>query len=153
MEEKSRDAAGANWAQQGALTIRALHGLFQEGGDTTHSDRLSLKVPLLGNINIRRNPGQSEMAAVRSQQPAQILPGTGLWKADTNLTTQPSDLASLNQGQLPPMTMPEQTNWQWNPLSWSIEDESDNMLQDAFMADNFDQFGGWNGYNSFELGN
>ncbi|KAJ9603199.1 hypothetical protein H2200_012494 [Cladophialophora chaetospira] len=150
MDERSRDGAGANWARQGAVTIRALHGLLRGGGETIHAGNLSLKVPILGNINVRRNTGHSEMA--KTQQPMQNLPGVGLWKPDAELNSQQMDVASLSQSQLAPLNMQEQTPWQWNPLSWSIEENNDNVFQDAFMADNFDQFGTWGGgYNNFQF--
>ncbi|OCT48023.1 putative C6 finger domain protein [Cladophialophora carrionii] len=142
MEEKSGDAAGSSFARQGANAIRSLNALLQRSDGAAGSNQLSLKVPLLGNINIRRNINPPPAASTGNQQPAQLMPGTGLWDPIQHPAAQLFDGAALNQLQVAPSTMQEQANWQWNPLSWSIED---NSFQDAFMIDNLDQLGMWQG--------
>ncbi|KIW62166.1 hypothetical protein, variant [Phialophora macrospora] len=142
MEEKSGEATGTNFARQGAITIRSLSALLQRSEGVAASSQLSLKVPLLGNINIRRNTNHPESASTGKDQPAQTLPGTGPWDPSQHPAPHIFPGASLNQVEVVPSTMHEQANWQWNPLSWSIED---NPFQDAFMIDNLDHFGMWQG--------
>jgi len=152
MEEKSGDTAGANFARQGALTIRSLSALLQQNQSATGSRQLNLKVPLLGNINIRRNLDLPQAPATSTQQPMQMLPRTGPWDSTPQSVTQPFGDSTLSQGQLPPQAMQESSDWQWNPLSWSIEATHDNAFQDVFMADNMDQFGTWQGeHNNFQI--
>ncbi|EXJ54741.1 hypothetical protein A1O7_10082 [Cladophialophora yegresii CBS 114405] len=142
MEEKSGDAAGSSFARQGAIAIRSLSALLQKSEGAAGSSQLSLKVPLLGNINIRRNTNPPQAATTGNQQPAHVMPGTGLWDPSQHPASQLFDGATLNQIHAAPSTMQEQANWQWNPLSWSIED---NSFQDAFMIDDLDQLGMWQG--------
>jgi hypothetical protein len=142
MEEQSGEATGTNFARQGAITIRSLSALLQQREGAADSSQLSLKVPLLGNINIRRNTTHPEAATTGKHQPAQSLPGTGLWDPSQQPAPQIFDGASLSHVQVVPSTMQEQADWQWNPLSWSIDD---NPFHDAFMTDNLDHFGMWQG--------
>ena len=152
MDEKSSDTGGANFARHGALTIRSLSGLLQQTDDGANSDQLSLKVPLLGNVNIRRNMDPSPVPPTGTQQPAQILPNAGLWRPIEQFVSQPTSVAPLNAGVLFPAATQGQAEWQLNPLSWSIDDTTDSMFQDVFMADTFDQLGAWQGdYSNFQL--
>ena len=147
MEEKSGDAGGTNFARQGAATIRSLSKLLQQSEQTDDPRQLSLKVPLLGSINIRRNTSNSQPpiapgTALATYQPAPALPDP--W-TDQRQISQPFESATLMQGIQPVTTMQEQNGWQWNPLSWSIEDSQDNLIQDGFMTDNWDGFGAFQG--------
>ena len=56
MDEKSKDTIGpANFGRHGVLTIRALNRLLRDkGGPNSKSDELTLKVPLLGKLHVRR---------------------------------------------------------------------------------------------------
>ena len=152
MEEKSGDVGGASFARQGALTIRSLSLLLQQSEGATDASQLSLKVPLLGNISIRRNANRSQAPPPTAQQQPQMLPSPALWSVFPHQASQSFENASLNQGPLPPATMQEQADWQYNPLSWSIEDNHDSAFQDVFVADNWDQFGAMQGdYNNFQM--
>lgn len=146
MEDKSRDAAGSNFARQGAITIRSLGALLQQKEGEFRSDHLNVTVPLLGNISVRRNIDRHQAPPIEAQQQAQGLPNVGLWKPTDLPSSQPFDAGVLSQGQFPATTMPTQGNVQWNPLSWSIEDTiNENLFQDVFMTDNTDPWGGWQG--------
>ncbi|KIX94587.1 uncharacterized protein Z520_09633 [Fonsecaea multimorphosa CBS 102226] len=150
MDEKSRDVTNANFARLGALTIRSLNALLQQKGDTTNSRQLNLKVPLLGNVNVRLNISPSQAPpTTATQQPFQVQPDTGLWRAPDQILPQQPGIMPVNTGHH--LVLPQTTaEWGLNPLSWSF-DTHDNFFQDAFMADVFDQTGMWQtDYNGFQ---
>ncbi|KIW22220.1 uncharacterized protein PV07_12130 [Cladophialophora immunda] len=148
MDAKSRDAANANFSRLGAATIRSLNALLQQTGDATSSRQLNLKVPLLGNVNVRRNIDPSQTSSTANQQPFQVQQDTGLWRAPEQILHQQPGVTPVNTG--PQLALTQTTaEWELNPLSWSF-DTHDNFFQDAFMADAFDQTGMWQtDYSSF----
>ncbi|EXJ57785.1 uncharacterized protein A1O5_12343 [Cladophialophora psammophila CBS 110553] len=150
MEEKSRDTTNSNFARLGALTIRSLNALLQQNNDAADSRQLNLKVPLLGNVNVRRNVDPSHAPAPTNQPPFQVQSDTGLWRSHEQIVhQQPSSISASTGPHLALVQTPAE--WDWNPLSWSF-DTHDNFLQDAFMADTFDQAGMWQtNYDSFQL--
>ena len=124
MEEKSRKTVGFDFALCGASTIRSLKKLLQDD-ETAGLQELTLIVPLLGKVHVRRNSHGSKKAE------AQFIP--------------------QDQG-LPPLTSipPAQGEYQWDSLSWSIEDRYEDFFQAALNAGSVDQFAMWeNGYNPF----
>ncbi|OAP55553.1 hypothetical protein AYL99_10526 [Fonsecaea erecta] len=149
MDEKSRDAANSSFARLGALTIRSLNALLQQNGDSTDSRQLDLKVPLLGNVNVRRNINPSQVPATSDQQPFQVQPDTGLWRPHDQILHQQPGIIPVNTSSQ--LALAQTTaEWGLNPLSWSF-DTHDNFIQDAFMADTFDQTGMWQtDYNGFQ---
>ncbi|KAH0827670.1 putative C6 finger domain protein [Fonsecaea pedrosoi] len=139
MDEKSRDTTNASFARLGAMTIRSLNALLQQNSDAVNSRQLNLKVPLLGNVTVRRNIDPSQ-APSTDQQPFQVQPDTGLWRSQQHILTQPGTMPTNNGGQF---TLAQTSaEWELNPLSWSF-DTHDNFFQDAFMADSFEPMGMW----------
>jgi hypothetical protein len=154
MEEKSGDAAGGNFARQGAMAIRSLQTLLKQSDGASVSRQLNLKVPLLGSLNIRRNLDLTPAKAPTSvpQQATQVPAETGLWNPHAQPLSQPFDNAAVTTYQHPQPVTQGPADWQWNPLSWSVEATPDNMLQDGFMVDSMDPFGTWQGdYTSFQM--
>lgn len=124
MEDKSRNSAGFNFALCGASTIRSLEKLLQDD-ETSGLQELTLRVPLLGKVHVRRNSHESKKAE------AQFIPH------DQGLP--PLASAPLAQGEC-----------QWDSLSWSIEDRYGDFFQAALNAGGVDQFAMWeNGYSTF----
>lgn len=124
MEEKSIEAAGFDFALRGGSTIRSLTKLLQDD-ETSDLQELTVTVPLLGKVHVRRNSHRPKKAE------AQFIP--------------------QEQG-LPPLTSTPlaQGEYQWDSLSWSIEDHYEDFFQAALNAGSVDQFAMWeNGYNTF----
>lgn len=134
MEEKSHLAVGLNFAHEGAVTIRALSDLLSEDEKSSGAQSLTLKVPLLGKIHVRRNV-RTTQAPPPNAQPAPIPMDTNLWNQSMPQTSDPSLMASV-----PVSAAQGQSPWLLNPLSWSIEDDHEAAFQDALMADAFDGF-------------
>ncbi|KAL4801204.1 major facilitator superfamily domain-containing protein [Aspergillus unguis] len=137
MEEKSQDGVGSDFAERGAKTLRALQSLLHPEADDAQSAReLTVNVPLLGNIHICRNKPatQASAPAQSTDVPAQPTP----WQSQAeNLPTSYNyvhDTLMSNQATAP---------MQWEPLSWSVEDGADNLLEDALMVENFDEAALW----------
>jgi hypothetical protein len=62
--------------------------------------------------------------------------------------TQPTSDMNFATG---PVTTQTQGDWQWNPLSWSIDDGAmDNLFQDAFMTDTSDYSAWQDPYSNFQ---
>jgi hypothetical protein len=140
MDEKSRDIIGATFAQHGAISVKSLAEFLQSDGTGTKPREVNLHVPLLGSINIRRND-----QTIGHLQPRPTVPPntTGIWSNGISQAPQtPLTAAASIPNALPPMST--QQDWQWNPLSWSINDQ-DNFFQQALPMDMLDQFGGWQG--------
>jgi hypothetical protein len=86
---------------------------------------LTLRVPLLGKVHVRRNSHGSK-------------------KAEAQFTPQDQGLPLLTS--IPPA----QGEYQWDSLSWSIDDRYEDFFQASLNAGSFDQFAMWeNGYNTF----
>ena len=154
MDEKSNDTNASNFAQHGVTIIRSLNTLLQQDGDASNVHQLRLKVPLLGNVHIRRNASPPQMPKSKNPQSFQIPSESGLWKLNGPFTPQHHGSRSLNPDTVLGYATQAQAEWQWNPLSWSIEDNHDNFFQDAFMTDDSDQFAMWQtNYNNYPSNN
>ncbi|KAL3466970.1 major facilitator superfamily domain-containing protein [Aspergillus heterothallicus] len=143
MEEKSQEGAGADFAQRGAHTIRSLRDLLQQEESTgAPVKELAANVPLIGKIRVRRN----------AQTPPPFNPQT---QGTSQPAVQPTNWGQQQQQQALPaynhqfpggtymqdtvMAAPVGPDFQWDHLSWSIEDSSENMFDDAIMTGAFDQ--------------
>jgi hypothetical protein len=140
MDEKSRDITGATFAKHGAVSIRSLADFLHSGGSAGQKE-VSLHVPLLGSITIRRNEQSSGRPPATQQMPSN---NAGLWNNNFTRVSQSALPASMVTPSAIPVSVSTQQDWQWNPLSWSINDQ-DNFFQEALPMDMLDQFGGWNG--------
>ncbi|KAL3433562.1 hypothetical protein BDV09DRAFT_196655 [Aspergillus tetrazonus] len=146
MEEKSKDGVGADFAERGAKTLRALRSLLQQDANSpTPMQELTVNVPLLGNIHIRRNVPAVQNTVPERQQPS-TLQQPADWPSQEQMITsafnpQLTTSSTYMQGPLVPSHGP--SNLQWEPLSWSVEDCGENLLDDALMVGAFDQAALW----------
>jgi len=134
MDQMSSIYQGPNLAAQGASAIRALRDLLQQGRDASSPEELTLKVPLLGNIRVRRRSD--------NHFPPQVPQGSQSW-ASSNEYAVPAQASVSNIGSMPDLsntTSQMQGEWLVYPLSWSIEDNREDLFQDALMAEGFDGF-------------
>jgi hypothetical protein len=138
MGEMANDVTRSEFARNGVTTICSLSRLLQQDSNASrgHED-LTLKVPLLGKVHIRRNLHAQQQAP----DTAPSLLGSGSWSSNGQIAPQP---------RLPPQandyteaSLQTQQDWQWNNFSWSVENYQDYFFQDALMTDNFDQFASW----------
>ncbi|KAL4911709.1 major facilitator superfamily domain-containing protein [Aspergillus aurantiobrunneus] len=151
MEEKSKDRAGSSFAERGANTLRALRSLLQqEDTDKASARELTVNVPLLGNIHIRRNMPKTQPPVPQTQPPAELMPqssGCNQQMIPVPYNPQLNTTAYMQDAILAGYGPPEM---QWENLSWSIEDGGDNLLDDVLMGENFDQVTKWqNAYYNF----
>ncbi|KAL3473853.1 hypothetical protein BJX99DRAFT_190369 [Aspergillus californicus] len=148
MEEKSKDGVGSDFAERGAKTIRALRDLLQQDdANIARVQELTVNVPLMGKIHIRRNlPTQ---AARPSTQPVtNVAAQSGNWNAaeQMNAAGYNSQLNTSTYITDPLMVGQGEPDMQWDHLSWSVEDTTDNLFDDALMAETFDQSTWQNAY-------
>ncbi|KAF2095104.1 putative C6 finger domain protein [Rhizodiscina lignyota] len=139
MDEKSHDV-GANFARHGVVTIRSLIKLLRQDENTANPEELTLKVPLLGQLHVRRNVRIEKERQVQIMRASEIPPEPGSWKSN-NTVPQANPLAlaaSTNPASQVQQGLP---NLPWDPFSWSIENNHDDIFQDALMGDNFDDLG------------
>ncbi|KIX07248.1 uncharacterized protein Z518_01901 [Rhinocladiella mackenziei CBS 650.93] len=151
MDEKSHDSTGSSFTQHAVFTIRSLMTLLQQDGDTSNLCQMRLKVPLLGEVHIRRNACLSQPPQSKDWQSFPIPSGSAQWRMNEPLAT-PQNYGSrpLNPDILSGSATQSQAECHWNPLSWSIEDNHDNFFQDPLMAESFDQCDMWQpDYNNF----
>jgi hypothetical protein len=132
--------AGSDFTRNGLATIQSLNRLLQHDDNEAHMQELTLKVPLLGKVHIRRNTLTSEQPpeAMNPPLPSQLC----LWKPKEQIVPHqyvPPPLGTLPPNTYAPAALPVR-EWQWDPFSWSIEDNQENFFQATFMAESFDQF-------------
>ncbi|KAI9036663.1 fungal specific transcription factor domain-containing protein [Aspergillus affinis] len=143
MIERSHDTPGSHFAHSCVTTIDSLHRLLQQDSPS-HLQDLTLQVPLLGKVKVRRNFRQQEMSMDSNVSRVETDPNA--WRPEEPSVSQPQSLSKLNSSSQPPR------NWAWDFLSWSVEDNSDSYFQDALMMDDFDPFTMWpDTYNDFSL--
>ncbi|KAL4879938.1 major facilitator superfamily domain-containing protein [Aspergillus karnatakaensis] len=146
MEQKSKEGAGSDFAERGATTLRALRNLLQqEHNDSARVQELTVNVPLLGKIHIRRNLPTTQPAQPQSQVPPKAAPQLSGWQTSEptvipGFNRQPAMANFRQDALLAGQTRPEM---QWDYLSWSIDETSDNLFQDALMTDTLDQAALW----------
>lgn len=142
MGEKSKDPTGSEFAEQAFNTLCALNQLLKQEENTASEQTLTLQVPLLGRLHIRRNVKSTQMTATNAKEPSPLAPSQAQSQADMT--------AALPQGpvgyQLPTVmdsASAVSNGWQWNDFSWSIEDTHESLFNDAFMGDSMDQTPLW----------
>lgn len=140
LDEKSNDVAGSDFARQGVAAIRSLHTLLQQDDNARHVQELTLKVPLLGNVRVRRNIGTTQASKASNPWIPQTPPESGLWKPNGQVIPQQSGHLPLPDDALVEPALQPQGEWQWDPLSWFVEDHGENFFQDTLMMEDLDQF-------------
>ncbi|KAL4783316.1 major facilitator superfamily domain-containing protein [Aspergillus varians] len=146
MEEKSKDGVGSGFAGHGANTLRALRQLLQQqDSNTAPVDELTVKVPLLGKVHIRRNRPTVQPYIPHSQLPLETVPQSTSWASQEQMLHAAYNPQLNTRTYMPDALLPGhgRPETQWESLSWSIEDGGDNLLDDALMAETFDQSALW----------
>lgn len=139
MGEKANDVTRSEFARNGVATICSLGRLLQQ--DENASQELTLKVPLLGKVHIRRNVRSSQpRPETLTSRPALASSESGLWSSDSQTTPQHPPAGQENAFVDP--AFQTQQNWQLDSFSWSVDNNQDYFFQDALMTD-FDQFVTW----------
>ena len=121
MRDKAKDKTGADFAELGMRALCALNGLLKQGDNMADVQDLTLNVPLLGKIHIRRNAG---LASARPENQ------TDNQSAAMAVDPLPSELLgrTLLPGQDPIAVSTDSymhdtaPALQWNGLSWDIEE-------------------------------
>lgn len=134
-------------AQTSVTAIRSLHFLLQQDGSGTDLQELSIKVPLLGNVRVRRNVQTSHPSTVGALNPVQPLHEDSSWGPSEQTACPPFGRSSdTTTNPLTDLTAQPEGEWQWDPLSWSVDNFNvDHLFQDTFMGDGEDQFDIWQG--------
>ncbi|MCJ1383499.1 hypothetical protein MMC17_006613 [Xylographa soralifera] len=141
MDEKSKDTAGSHFAQHCVNSIRSLKELLQEDNKGSKMQELTLKIPLLGKVHIRRNSYRSRTQDTQNQPSFEITANSGSWEPNEQLlTTQEHRCIPLNINNRMASNFQALEELPWDPLSWCIEDQYEDFFQDALMADEIDQF-------------
>ncbi|KAJ5613354.1 hypothetical protein N7510_006548 [Penicillium lagena] len=134
MRERSDGAPNSDSAKNAASTLNALNHLLREDDSGNQVHQLTVKVPLLGKVHVRRNPQMWQ--APKADKPwFQPQPDTGAWKLNEQVFP-----ASFQGNPSVGTTWGAQEDWQLDRLSWSIENSHENLFQDSLMMDTFDQF-------------
>jgi len=149
MDERSECS---NFAQHSATTIRSLQALLQQDDDTPHMQQLTLKVPLIGSVHIRRNVNASEPLRKNAPQTSQNIPTTEPLKTSEYDVSQSYGHLPVSTDGIAEPSIPLQQGWQWDPLSWSIDNYNENFFQDAIMTENFEDFDLWQNDQGFQFG-
>ncbi|GIK02938.1 hypothetical protein Aspvir_007003 [Aspergillus viridinutans] len=142
MGQRSKDPVGFEFAEQGFNTLCALNQLLRQEENTASEQTLTLQVPLLGRLHIRRNVKSTQMTATSATASSSL--------DSSRAQRQDGISAALLEGpvgyQLPTVmdgasALPN--GWEWNDFSWSIEDTHESLFNDAFMSDSMEQTALW----------
>ncbi|KAF7122641.1 hypothetical protein CNMCM5793_000666 [Aspergillus hiratsukae] len=138
MGQRSKDPMGFEFAEQAFNTLCSLNQLLRQDENTASEQTLTLQVPLLGRLHIRRNVKSSQTTATNAKEPSPLAP--------SEARSQEAISAALLQGPVgyqAPTVMDGAgavpNGLQWNDFSWSIEDTHESLFNDAFMGDALDQ--------------
>ncbi|KAH8688968.1 putative C6 finger domain protein [Talaromyces proteolyticus] len=141
MDEKSKNTAISHFAEHCINSLRSLKELLQEDDETSNMQELTLKIPLLGKVHIRRNSYRPRVQDTQSQPSFEIPANSGSWKPNEQLlTAQEHRYLPLNTNNHMPSNFQGLEEIPWDPLSWCIEDQYEDFFQDTLMADEIDQF-------------
>ncbi|RFU24282.1 hypothetical protein B7463_g12060, partial [Scytalidium lignicola] len=138
MEEKSKDTANAT-------TIRSLIKLLQQDDKASEMQELTLRVPLLGKVHVRRRSLTQQANNFNNSNSMPMPSNFGLsWRPNEQVNAQEQAQEHLpldaNSNMMPTFQTQEM---QWDPLSWSIENHYEDFLHDTLMPNRIDQFTMW----------
>lgn len=138
MEENFTMNPGFGFAQHGVAAIRSLNKLLQQDRESSDLQELSLKIPLLGKVHIRRN------SALRAPKPAsfQAPVSSGPWTSN-ELVVSLGGAQPQNNLDTQMESFQAQGQFQWDPVSWSVEDHFEDFFQDPLIAGGANQFDMW----------
>jgi hypothetical protein len=143
MGQRSKDPTGFEFAEQAFNTLCALNQLLRQEENTASEQTLTLQVPLLGRLHIRRNVKSTQSTATTTIASSSLAPSS-------EAQSQDDMSASFLQGpigyQVPTVmdgASAVPNGWGWNDFSWSIEDTHESLFNDAFMGDSMEQDALW----------
>lgn len=152
MRERSEDRVGSDIAKHGMHTLCALNKLLQQADDAVHVQELTLNVPLLGKMHIRRNIKTSPTPGPRNQLPGQVPVGPQAWKPQGPTPLPAQDQGSIQTNPIMQNVLQTGPNWQWNNFSWIIEEDAgSNFFEDPLPLDTFESTFWQNPYHNFSL--
>lgn len=135
MSERCKAQVSSDVAREGSSALSALHTfLQQDDSNAARVQELTVKVPLLGKIHLRRNfrlisaPSGSKVRHM--QPPSNTNTYAGIQNDPTAFTL--NERTAIDNAFSP-------DQWQLNNLSWSIEDNYNGFFEDALMAESIDQ--------------
>ncbi|GAB1198653.1 hypothetical protein APSETT444_007980 [Aspergillus pseudonomiae] len=136
--ERARDPTNSELAVEAYNTLRALDQLLRQDNHTGEAERLTVTVPLLGKIHVRRNTRLAPRPRVPNQSSSQPEPNVDIQRwisASHPLQSQPSlgTNVAANDNSAP-------DEWRLTDLSWSIEGSLDNLLEDVFLNESIGQY-------------
>ncbi|KAF5618758.1 Zn(II)2Cys6 transcription factor (Eurofung) [Fusarium sp. NRRL 52700] len=146
MEEKSKKAFGSDFARRGAHTIRSLrHLLQQDDGAGSSMNEMTVNVPLIGKIRVRRNTQTPLTLTGHSQESSIQPPQVAHWRSveqviPTVCSSQLSSGTGLQNYATITSVVPD---LQWDQLLWSVEDSGESALDDTIFSNGFDQAAMW----------
>ncbi|KAJ5194906.1 uncharacterized protein N7498_008344 [Penicillium cinerascens] len=126
MRERSNGTCGSRLAQDNVTTLCSLIELLQENDNSDQEHQLTLRVPLLGKLHVRRKP-----------QPGELRLFQGSSEQGINKPNEQLAPAALGTDASMGTALAVEEDLQWDNLSWCIENIHENFLQD-FMAEDFD---------------
>ncbi|KAK7425576.1 hypothetical protein QQZ08_007899 [Neonectria magnoliae] len=129
--ESTVDEPNSDYSKQAIPTIRSLIELLNKSHSSRTDASLSVRVPLLGKVHVRRRQHKSPNRTGGSDQ---AIDGS-IVQPDTAVVEDP----------LPSDCMVSQDPTLWEPLSWSIEEDSERMFHEATMMEYFNPANAWNG--------
>lgn len=153
MRERSKGRVGSDFAEHGMRTLCALNKLLKQEDDVAHVQELTLNVPLLGKMHIRSNIVTAQAPGPTTQLHSGAPVDPQSWKPQGQTALPVQDQSSTNANPYTHDTMQTGSDWQWNNLSWIIEEDANsNFFEDPLAFENFDQPTVWqNPYYSIPL--
>jgi hypothetical protein len=143
MGQRSKDPTGFEFAEQAFNTLCALNQLLRQEEDTASGQTLTLQVPLLGRLHIRRNVKSTQMTASNAKTSSQMAASSQAQRQDDVSAALLQDPVGYQLPTAVDGTSAVSNGWQWNDFSWSIEDTHDSLFNDAFMDDSLEQAALW----------
>ena len=135
----------ADFAKQAVVTIRSLSALLDDH-DSSQGQDLTLTVPLLGKIFVRKNKKdvQNPFSQSVGNIPEFSQAPIGVQNVSSTFTAATSDLSG--------QTLPVANSWPWDPLSLFIEhDDREAMFHQALMTEEFGQMDVATGFTAFDF--
>lgn len=153
MRERSRDRVGSDIAKHGVQTLCALSKLLQRADDSSRVQELTLNVPLLGKMHIRRNITTPSAPEPRNELPGRIPLDHQPWKQQSQPPLPPAqDPSSMHTSPYMQNALQAGPDWQWNNFSWIIEEDTGpNFFEDPLPVDMFEPTLWQNPYPNFAL--
>ncbi|KAE8380391.1 hypothetical protein BDV26DRAFT_257560 [Aspergillus bertholletiae] len=135
--ERAKDPINSELAMAAYNTLRALDQLLHDR--TGEVETLTVTVPLLGKIHVRRNTRSAPQPRTAHPPSAQVEPNVRVPKWIAASHSLQSQLAfSSNIPLSEASSTPDE--WRFPDLSWSVEGSLDNLLEDDLFTESIGQY-------------